>query len=93
MAQLRSARVVLDRQVTQVLRQSDDEQRRAAIRGALNGFGAMTGQPLSFLIEVERRSMIAGSDEARALSRSPADRCAAPRPCSHLASCWCSTAA
>jgi leucyl aminopeptidase len=68
MAQLRSARVVLDRQVTQVLRKSEDEQRKAAIRGALNGFGAMTGQPLSFLIEVERRSMIAGSDEARALS-------------------------
>ncbi|MBX9934496.1 MAG: HAMP domain-containing histidine kinase, partial [Methylobacterium sp.] len=68
MAQLRSARVVLDRQVTQVLRKAEDEQRRAAIRGALNGFGAMIGQPLSFLIEVERRSMIAGSDEARALS-------------------------
>ena len=68
MAQLRSARVVLDRQVSQVLRRSEDEQRRAAIRGALNGFGAMIGQPLSFLIEVERRSMIAGSDEARALS-------------------------
>jgi len=28
----------------------------------------MTGQPLSFLIEVERRSMIAGSDAARELS-------------------------
>ena len=28
----------------------------------------MTGQPLSFLIEVERRSMIAGSDAARDLS-------------------------
>lgn len=68
LAQLRSARVVLDRQVTQVLRQSEDEQRKSAIRGALNGFGAMTGQPLSFLIEVERRSMIAGSDEARDLS-------------------------
>ncbi|KQP90844.1 ATPase [Methylobacterium sp. Leaf113] len=68
LAQLRAARAVLDRQVTQVLRQSEDESRRAAIRGALNGFGAMTGQPLSFLIEVERRSMIAGSDAARALS-------------------------
>lgn len=68
LALLRSARVVLDRQVAQVLRRSDDEQRKATIRGALNGFGAMTGQPLSFLIEVERRSMIAGSDEARALS-------------------------
>lgn len=68
LAQLRSARAILDRQVSQVLRQSEDEQRRNAIRGALNGFGAMTGQPLSFLIEVERRSMIAGSDEARGLS-------------------------
>ncbi|GJD33055.1 Adaptive-response sensory-kinase SasA [Methylobacterium adhaesivum] len=68
LAQLRSARAVLDRQVAQVLRRSDDEQRKSAIRGALNGFGAMTGQPLSFLIEVERRSMIAGSDAARELS-------------------------
>ncbi|MDO9429570.1 MAG: HAMP domain-containing sensor histidine kinase [Methylobacterium sp.] len=68
MAQLRSARAILDRQVAQVLRRSEDEQRRSAIRGALNGFGAMTGQPLSFLIEVERRSMIAGSDAARDLS-------------------------
>ncbi|NEU12558.1 HAMP domain-containing protein [Methylobacterium sp. BTF04] len=69
LAQLRSARAVLDRQVAQVLRQSEDEQRRNTIRGALNGFGAMTGQPLSFLIEVERRSMIAGSDAARTLSQ------------------------
>jgi two-component system, OmpR family, sensor kinase len=68
LAQLRAARAVLDRQVAQVLRHTDDEQRKAAIRGALNGFGAMTGQPLSFLIEVERRSMIAGSDAARDLS-------------------------
>ncbi|MHC2002202.1 sensor histidine kinase [Methylobacterium sp. CM6241] len=68
LAQLRSARAILDRQVSQVLRQSEEEQRRNTIRGALNGFGAMTGQPLSFLIEVERRSMIAGSDEARHLS-------------------------
>ena len=68
LAQLRSARAILDRQVSQVLRRSEDEERRNAIRGALNGFGAMTGQPLSFLIEVERRSMIAGSEEARRLS-------------------------
>lgn len=69
LAQLRSARAILDRQVAQVLRRSDDEERKNAIRGALNGFGAMTGQPLSFLIEVERRSMIAGSDAARSLSQ------------------------
>jgi signal transduction histidine kinase len=68
LAQLRSARAILDRQVSLVQRQSEDENRRNAIRGALNGFGAMTGQPLSFLMEVERRSMIAGSEQARALS-------------------------
>ncbi len=68
MAQLRAARVILDRQVTQIGRQTDPEQRQNAIKGALNGFGAMTGQPLSFLIEAERRSMVLGSEQARALS-------------------------
>ena len=69
MAQLRAARVVLDRQVSQTFRQSDPERRQDAIKGALNGFGAMTGQPLSLLMEVERRSMVLGSEQARALSQ------------------------
>ena len=69
MAQLRAARVILDRQVSQIVRQTDPEKRQNSIKGALNGFGAMTGQPLSFLIEAERRSMILGSEEARDLSR------------------------
>ncbi|SFM42871.1 sensor histidine kinase [Methylobacterium pseudosasicola] len=68
MAQLRAARVVLDRQVALISRQTEPEKRQDAIKGALNGFGAMTGQPLSFLIEAERRSMALGSEEARALS-------------------------
>ncbi|MGU3538329.1 ATP-binding protein [Methylobacterium sp. A54F] len=69
LAQLRAARAVLDRQVSQIERQSDAEARKNAIKGALNGFGAMTGQPLSFLIEAERRSMVLGSEQARALSQ------------------------
>jgi len=68
MAQLRAARVILDRQVALISRQSDPEKRQDSIKGALNGFGAMTGQPLSFLIEAERRSMALGSEQARALS-------------------------
>ena len=69
MAQLRAARVILDRQVSQIVRETDPEKRQNSIKGALNGFGAMTGQPLSFLIEAERRSMVLGSDAARELSR------------------------
>ncbi len=68
MAQLRAARAVLDRQVALISRQSDSENRQDSIKGALNGFGALTGQPLSFLIEAERRSMALGSEQARALS-------------------------
>ena len=68
MAQLRAARAVLDRQVALIGRQTEPARRQDAIKGALNGFGAMTGQPLSFLIEAERRSMVLGSEQARALS-------------------------
>ncbi|MDP4002510.1 ATP-binding protein [Methylobacterium sp. NEAU K] len=68
MAQLRGARVVLDRQVALISRLAESDKRQDAIKGALNGFGAMTGQPLSFLIEAERRSMALGSEQARALS-------------------------
>jgi len=68
MAALRAARAVLDRQVALIARQTEPERRQDAIKGALNGFGAMTGQPLSFLIEAERRSMALGSEQARALS-------------------------
>ncbi|GJE05618.1 Adaptive-response sensory-kinase SasA [Methylobacterium jeotgali] len=69
MAQLRAARAILDRQVAQIERQTEPERRQNAIKGALNGFGAMTGQPLSFLIEAERRSMVLGSEEAQTLAR------------------------
>ncbi len=68
MSQLRGARVVLDRQVSLLSRQMDPQMRQDAIKGALNGFGAMTAQPLSFLIEAERRSMTLGSEQARDLS-------------------------
>ncbi|AWN42460.1 sensor histidine kinase [Methylobacterium durans] len=69
MSQIRAARVILDRQVSQIERQLDPEARKNGIKGALNGFGAMTGQPLSFLIEAERRTMVLGSEQARALSQ------------------------
>lgn len=69
MSQLRAARAILDRQVAQIVRQTDPDKRQDSIKGALNGFGAMTGQPLSFLIEAERRSMVLGSDAARELSQ------------------------
>ena len=68
LANVRSARVILDRQVQMVQRESDPERRKAMIRGALNAFGAMIGQPLSLLIEAERRSMAAGSEEANTVS-------------------------
>ena len=68
LAQIRAARAMLDRQVQLVQRQSEPEQRKDAIKGALNAFGAMSGQPLSLLIEAERRGMALGSDDARALS-------------------------
>ncbi len=69
LAALRAARAVLDRQVSLVQRQDEPDKRKDAIKGALNGFGAMTGQPLSLLIEAERRSIAAGTGEARDLSR------------------------
>ncbi|WP_336486960.1 sensor histidine kinase [Methylobacterium nigriterrae] len=69
MSQIRAARVILDRQVSQIERQTEPENRQNAIKGALNGFGAMTGQPLSFLIEAERRTMVLGSEQARELSQ------------------------
>lgn len=68
LATVRAARSGLDRQVHRVLRETDTERRKTAIQGALNAFGAMTGQPLSLLIESERRSMTAGSEAARELS-------------------------
>ena len=69
LAKIRTARVVLDRQVQRIQRETDPDRRKDAIQGTLNGFGALTGPPLSLLIEAERRSMSAGSDEARNLSR------------------------
>jgi two-component system OmpR family sensor kinase len=75
MAQLRAARAVLDRQVALIGRQTDPERRQDAIKGALNGFGAMTGQPLSFLIEVERRS------SRSSIAESPVRRSHASRRC------------
>ncbi|MEH3118067.1 MAG: ATP-binding protein [Methylorubrum populi] len=69
LANVRAARAMLDRQVTLVRRESDPERRKTAMQGALNAFGAMTGPPLSLLIEAERRSMTAGSEAARTLSQ------------------------
>ena len=68
LASVRAARAMLDRQVLAVRREGDPERRRTAMQGTLNAFGAMTGPPLSLLIETERRSMAAGSEDARALT-------------------------
>ncbi|CAO4134213.1 sensor histidine kinase [Methylorubrum extorquens] len=69
LANVRAARAMLDRQVTLVRRETDPDLRKTAMQGALNAFGAMTGPPLSLLIEAERRSMTAGSEAARTLSQ------------------------
>ena len=69
LANVRAARAMLDRQVTLVRRETDPDRRKTAMQGALNAFGAMTGPPLSLLIEAERRSMNAGSEDARTLSQ------------------------
>ncbi|MFY9289940.1 MAG: ATP-binding protein [Methylorubrum rhodinum] len=69
LASVRAARAMLDRQVRIAQRESEPERRRNAMQGALNGFGAMTGPPLSMLIEAERRSMQVGSEDARTLSQ------------------------
>ena len=68
LANVRAARAMLDRQVTLVRRESDPDRRKTAMQGALNAFGAMTGPPLSLLVEAERRSMNAGSEAAATLS-------------------------
>lgn len=68
LASLRMARAMLDRQVSLIQRQTEPDKRKDSIQGALNAFGAMTGQPLSLLIEAERRSMSLGAEEARTLS-------------------------
>lgn len=69
LAHIRAARAILDRQVQFIQRETEPDRRKNRIAGALNAFGAMTGQPLSILIEAERRGMSAGSEAARDLSR------------------------
>ncbi|GAA0275887.1 Adaptive-response sensory-kinase SasA [Methylorubrum aminovorans] len=68
LANVRAARAMLDRQVTLVRRESDPDRRKTAMQGTLNAFGAMTGPPLSLLVEAERRSMNAGTEAAATLS-------------------------
>ena len=68
LANVRAARAMLDRQVTLVRRESNPDRRKTSMQGALNAFGAMTGPPLSLLVEAERRSMNAGSEAAATLS-------------------------
>ncbi|MGX7708258.1 ATP-binding protein [Methylobacterium sp. Gmos1] len=68
LARLRAARAMLDRQVAQIQREPDPGRRADAIRGALNAFGAVTGQPLTFLVEAERRAVEASAAEVRTLA-------------------------
>ncbi|KAA2237494.1 sensor histidine kinase [Salinarimonas soli] len=67
-ARLRAALSLLDRQVDAALQREESAARTDAVRGALNGFGAITGPALSFLVEAERRAVDAASAEARALT-------------------------
>ncbi len=68
LARLRAARAMLDRQVALIQREPDPGKRADAIRGALNAFGAVTGQPLTFLVEAERRAVEASAAEVRRLA-------------------------
>ncbi|GJD52066.1 Adaptive-response sensory-kinase SasA [Methylobacterium crusticola] len=68
LARLRAARAMLDRQVAQIQREPDPGKRGDGIRGALNAFGAVTGPPLTFLVEAERRAVEASAAEVRALA-------------------------
>ncbi|AWN52520.1 ATP-binding protein [Methylobacterium sp. 17Sr1-1] len=68
LARLRAARAMLDRQVAQIQREPEPGRRADAIRGALNAFGAVTGQPLTFLVEAERRAVEASAAEVRTLA-------------------------
>ncbi|MEH3148334.1 MAG: ATP-binding protein [Methylobacterium frigidaeris] len=69
LSSLRAARVMLDRQVARIQREPEAALRTDAIRGALNAYGAMTGPPLTFLVEAERRTVGASAADMRALAR------------------------
>ena len=66
--QVRGGFHVLVRQVDAALAQPDQQQRGDLIRGAFNGFAALTGPYLFFLMQAERRGVEAGREEARAVS-------------------------
>ncbi|RVU17824.1 sensor histidine kinase [Methylobacterium oryzihabitans] len=69
LSSLRAARVMLDRQVARIQREPEAALRTDAIRGALNAYGAMTGPPLTFLVEAERRTVEAAAAAMRGLAR------------------------
>ena len=66
--QVRGGFHVLVRQIDEALAQSDQAHRADAIRGAFNGFAAMTGPSLFFLMQADRRGVEAGREEARGVS-------------------------
>jgi two-component system OmpR family sensor kinase len=68
LARLRASVGLLDAQIQKLLREPEPSRRVDEVRGALNGFGAITGPALSFLVEAERRAVEAASSEAKALS-------------------------
>jgi signal transduction histidine kinase len=68
LARLRASVGLLDQQIETLLREPDPSRRVDDVRGALNGFGAITGPALSFLVEAERRGVETASAEAKALS-------------------------
>ena len=66
--QVRGGFHVLVRQVNNALAQPDSQRRGDLIRGAFNGFAALTGPYLFFLMQADRRGVEAGRDEEREMA-------------------------
>ena len=67
--QVRGGFRVLVRQVDGAFAEKDEQARNDTIRGAFNGFAAMTGPYLFFLMQADRRGVEAGREEARGISQ------------------------
>ncbi len=70
LARLRASVGLLDQQIQSLLKEPEPSRRVDEVRGALNGFGAVTGPALSALVDAERRAVEAASVQAKALSAS-----------------------
>ena len=63
--QVRAGFRVLVRQVDEAVHQPDTQRRGDLIRGAFNGFAALTGPYLFFLMQADRRGVEAARDQER----------------------------